>query len=75
VAVSQVPDTKVGVMTEPFKKTKKPTREKVKAILSRFGDVTKPGTVELFIGGVRPPQKSEKHPDESMKVPEGTKAE
>jgi len=54
---------------------RKPTPEELAQILSRFKDVTKPGTSELFIGGVRPPRKQEKQPDESMKKPEGRKTE
>jgi hypothetical protein len=63
-----------GRVTESSDK-KKPTREELTAILSRFKDVTKPGTGELFIGGVRPPRIQEEQPDESMKKSEGRKTE
>ena len=50
--------------------TKKPTREELTAILSGFKDVTNQRGGVLIIGGVRPRQKQEKQPDESMKKPE-----
>lgn len=62
-------------MAESSDKSNKPTREELSEILSKFKDVTMPGTGELFIGGVRPPRKQEKQLDESIKKPEGTKTE
>jgi hypothetical protein len=58
----------MGDMTES-NNTKKPTREELTAILSRFGskDMTgEKGGGVIIVGGVRPPRQ----PDESMKKPE-----
>ena len=61
-------------MAESSSKANKATPEELSEILSKFKDVLKPGTGELFIGGVRPPRKQEKQPDEKREAPENSKS-